>query len=118
MIEGQLRTEPATGVDRDPELLLSCGEYRLHLRITFEALHCSVVSFYFAGSNPPKSDADARASFIASAWYNKRIGNKADLSAAALVLQKSERRPRRSEANRSRLPPTGLARSWFRTFCA
>ena len=50
-------------------------------------LHCSVVWFYLARSVQPKSDAEARASFIASAWYNKRIGNKADLSKAAPVLK-------------------------------
>jgi hypothetical protein len=51
-------------------------------------LHCSVVSTYFAMSEPGKSDAAARALFIASAWYNKRIGNKPDPSKAAPVLDK------------------------------
>ena len=51
-------------------------------------LHCSVVSYYFARSGPPKSDDDARASFIASAWYDKRVGNTPDLKKAAPVLQK------------------------------
>lgn len=51
-------------------------------------LHCSVVSFYFARSGPPKSGDDARASFIAAAWYNKRVGNKPDLNKVAPVLQK------------------------------
>jgi len=51
-------------------------------------LHCSVVSNYFAMSEPGKSDATARALFVASAWYHKRIGNKLDLSKAAPVLDK------------------------------
>jgi hypothetical protein len=51
-------------------------------------LHCSVVSNYFAMSKPGKSDAAARALFVASAWYNKRIGNELDLSKAAPVLEK------------------------------
>ncbi len=49
-------------------------------------LHCAVVSNHFAMSEPGKSDAAARALFVASAWYNKRIGNKLDLGEAAPVL--------------------------------
>jgi hypothetical protein len=34
-------------------------------------LHCAVVSNYFAASEPGKSDAAARALFVATAWYTR-----------------------------------------------
>jgi hypothetical protein len=47
-----------------------------------------MASNYFAMTEPGKSNRTARALFVASAWYNKRIGNKLDLGKAAPILDK------------------------------
>lgn len=56
-------------------------------------LHCSVATFYISRSDKAMTEAAARTLFISSAWYNKQLGNKVDLSKATPILEKVKSDP-------------------------